>query len=208
VRNVSKADEPGNEMAGYDVRWSSPIGNLPYAIYGQYIGEDVSSYLPAKYLSQLGLELWHPRSDGGLVQGFFEYASTSCTGKHGTVKACAYNQGLFNIEGYRYHGRSIGYTADRDAENWALGGILAAANGSTWTGTARYSQLSSQATGDIRNTVASMPTDYGSLEFGWRGRFLGEPVSVDLGVQSTQPIGDVRSVEAYGFLSWRHEFWP
>jgi hypothetical protein len=103
--NISAADEPGNQMGGYDVRWSSPIGNLPYAIYGQYIGEDVSGYLPAKYLSQLGLEIWHPRSDGGLVQGFFEYASTSCTGKHGTVKACAYNQGRFNVEGYRYLGR-------------------------------------------------------------------------------------------------------
>jgi len=207
-RNVSKADEPGNEMAGYDVRWSSPIGNLPYAIYGQYIGEDVSSYLPAKYLSQLGLELWHPRSDGGLVQGFFEYASTSCTGKHGTVKACAYNQGLFNIEGYRYHGRSIGYTADRDAENSALGGIFAGADGHMWTATARFSQLSSQASGDFRNTVASRPTDYGALELGWKGRLLREPVSVDLGVQSTQPVGQTRSVEAFGFVSWHHDFAP
>jgi len=38
--DVTAAAEPGNQMAGFDLRWNSPLGDLPYALYGQYIGED------------------------------------------------------------------------------------------------------------------------------------------------------------------------
>jgi hypothetical protein len=208
--DVSPEEEPGNQMAGFDMRWNSPLGNLPYALYGQYIGEDESSYLPVKYLSQLGLEVWHPVADGGLVQGFFEYASTTCSANssRGPYYGCAYNQGLFNVEGYRYRGRNIGYTADRDAENWALGGILSAGDGTLWTATARYSELGRGGSGDFHNPVVSIPTDYASVEFGWKGRLFGERFSVDLGVEALEPDGAERDVQAFGFVGWRHEFQP
>jgi hypothetical protein len=203
-------DEPGNQMAGFDLRWNSPIGNLPYALYGQYIGEDESSYLPVKYLSQLGLEVWKPFGDGAMAQAFLEYASTTCSANSGSgpYYNCAYNQGRFNREGYRYKGRSVGYTADRDAENWALGANLSTEDGSLWTATARISRLNRDDFGDVGNTVATVPTDYDAIELGWKGKLLGEPVSIDLGVQSTLPEGGARDTEAFGFISWRHEFRP
>jgi len=208
--DATPENEPGNQMAGFDIRWNSPLGNLPYAIYGQYIGEDESAYLPAKFLSQLGLEVWKPFPQGGLVQGFFEYASTTCSANshRGPYYNCAYNQGRFSIEGYRYHGRSIGYTADRDAENWALGATYTEAAGSLWTATARMSRLNRDDFGDVRNTVASVPTDYLALEMGWKGRLLGEGISVDLGVESIEPANGERDVEPFGFIGWRHEFQP
>jgi hypothetical protein len=206
--DVTAAQEPGNQMAGFDLRWSSPIGNLPYAIYGQYIGEDESGYMPAKFLSQLGLEVWHPVVSGGVVHGFLEYASTTCSANsnRGPYYGCAYNQGRFYAEGYRYHGRSVGYTADRDAENWALGGIFSTGHDALWTATARISRLDRSLVGDTRNTVASVPTDYDALEFGWRGHLFGEQVSVDLGVETIEPINAERDTQVYGFISWRHEF--
>jgi hypothetical protein len=208
--DATAEDEPGNQMAGFDLRWNSPIGNLPYAFYGQYIGEDESSYMPAKYLKQLGIEFWDPLANGGLVQIHFEYASTTCSANtdRGPYYNCAYNQGRFSVEGYRYKGRSIGYTADRDAENWALGGSYAAADGTLWTATARTSRLNRDDFGDTTNTVASVPTDYGSIEVGWKGRLMGESVSIDLGVESIEPEGAEREVEPYGFIGWRHEFKP
>jgi hypothetical protein len=208
--DATPENEPGNQMAGFDIRWNSPLGNLPYAIYGQYIGEDESHYLPAKYLAQLGLEVWKPLSDGGLLQGFFEYASTTCSANtgRGPYYGCAYNQGRFNAEGYRYKGRVIGYTADRDAENWALGATYGAADSSVWTATARQSRLSRYFHNDFRNTVASEPTTYRALELGWKGRLLGESISVDLGVESTEPVSGTRETEPFGFIGWRHEFRP
>jgi hypothetical protein len=208
--DATAANEPGNQMAGFDIRWNSPLGNLPYAIYGQYIGEDESHYLPVKYLSQLGLEAWKPFADGAVLQGFFEYASTTCSANsgRGPYYNCAYNQGRFNVEGYRYHHRSIGYTADRDAENWAAGATYTAANGSLWTATARISRLNRDDFNDVRNSVASMPTSYNALEIGWKGRVFGEVISVDLGVESTEPAQGERDVEPFGFIGWRHQFQP
>jgi len=210
--DATAENEPGNQMAGFDMRWNSPIGNLPYALYGQYIGEDESTYMPVKFLSQLGLEMWKPLADGNIVQGFFEYTSTTCSANSGTTRGpyynCAYNQGRFSWEGYRYHGRTIGYSSDRDAENWALGGTYSDGSDSLWSATARMSRLNRDDYGDVRNTVAAVPTDYDALEFGWKGRLLGERVSVDLGVEAIEPKGGERDVGIFGFIGWRHEFKP
>jgi hypothetical protein len=205
--DATAQDEPGNQMAGFDIRWTSPLGNLPYAIYGQYIGEDESHYVPVKYLSQLGLETWKPLPDGALLQLHLEYANTDCTSHHGN--SCeAYGQARFNVEGYRYHGRSIGYTADRNSDDWALGAIYSSSKATLWSATARWSMLSHGRTGDLTNTVASVPTDYGALELGWKGRLLGEQVSVDLGVETIAPEHGERDTQPYGFIGWRHEFQP
>jgi hypothetical protein len=209
--DATEESEPGNQMAGFDLRWNSPIGNWPYAIYGQYIGEDESSYVPAKYLAQLGFETWKPMADGGLLQWFAEYSSTTCSANSGSgpYYNCAYNQGKFNVEGYRYKGRVVGYTADRDAENYALGATLTTASGELWTATARSSRLNRDDYNDVNNTVASFPTDYQALELGWGGRLFGEPVSIDFGVESTEPVrGGERDVNVFGFIRWTHSFAP
>jgi hypothetical protein len=208
--DATAENEPGNQMAGFDIRWNSPIGNLPYAIYSQYIGEDESHYLPVKYLKQIGLEVWKPFADGGLAQAFVEYASTTCSANtsRGPYYDCAYNQALFDVEGYRYKGRVIGYTSDRDAENWAVGVSFTANNGDLWLATARTSRLNRDDFNDVRNTVASLPTTYNALELGWKGRVFGEPISVELGVEALEPAIGERDVEPYGFIGWRHAFEP
>jgi hypothetical protein len=205
--DATPENEPGNQMAGFDLRWSSPIGSGPYAIYGQAIGEDESSYLPAKYLTQFGLETWKPFTDGALLQGFAEWANTTCSGisSSGPYYNCAYNQGRFDVEGYRYRGRSIGHTTDSDAESYALGAIFTSARGETWSATARASRLNYDGV-DTRNTLSPVASDYAALELGWRGTLFGESVSVDLGVEALEPSDDDRVVEPFGFVSWRHQF--
>jgi hypothetical protein len=61
----------------------------------------------------------------------------------------------------------IGYTADRDAENWRW---ARAGNRPRrlWTATARTSRLD-RARSATLNTVASVPTGYDALELGWKG---------------------------------------
>lgn len=208
--DATPENEPGNQMAGFDLRWSSPIGSWPYALYAQYIGEDESSYVPAKYIAQLGTEVWKPLANGGLIQAFFEYTTTTCSAStdRGPYYNCAYNQARFDVEGYRYKGRVIGYTADRDAENYSLGGTFTAPNGEIWSVTARTSRLNRDDEGDVRNTVASVPTSYDSLELGWRGKLFGERVDIDLGIESKEPAGGERDVQAFGFIRWTHAFGP
>jgi hypothetical protein len=208
--DATPENEPGNQMAGFDLRWASPIGSWPYAVYAQMIGEDESSYLPAKYLSQFGLEAWKPTAAGGLVQMFAEYATTTCSAHtdRGPYYNCAYTQGRFNADGYRYRGRVIGYPSDRDAENWALGATYTTPDGSLWSATARTSRLNRDDFGDPVNLVAQVPTSYDALEFGWRGRLAGGDVGVELGVQSLEPAMGERDIEGFGFIRWRHDFEP
>ena len=201
--------EPGNQMAGFDIRWNSPLGSWSYALYAQYIGEDESSYLPAKYLAQLGAETWKPLADGGILQMFAEYSSTTCSANtnRGPYYNCAYRQGRFDIEGYRYRGRVIGYTTDNDAETYSIGAALVADTGEVWTATARTSQLNHDGY-DPLNTVSSGPARYDAFELGWRGRVRAQTLSVDLGIQSLEPKGAGRNVEPYGFVRWTHALPP
>jgi hypothetical protein len=205
--DATPENEPGNQMAGFDVRWNSPIGNLPYAIYSQMIGEDESSYLPVKYLAQFGAEVWKSTGDGDLLQGFVEYADTSCSGTTARPRYdCAYRQGRFFAEGYRYEDRVVGHTTDGDSRSWALGANYTVANGSIWSATARSAELNRKGALDEFDRVAHVATDYAALELGWRGNLLGQQVSIDAGVESIEPDGAEREVHAYGFIGWHHEF--
>jgi hypothetical protein len=205
--DATPGNEPGNQMAGFDMRWNSPIGSLPYAIYAQYIGEDESSYLPAKYLAQLGVEVWKPLRNGSIAQLFAEYSSTTCSANSGSgpYYDCAYRQGRFNVEGYRFRGRVIGHTTDNDSETYSVGAIVSAGNGALWTATALSSQLNHDGFDPV-NTVSAGPARYDSLELGWRGKAFGDGWSVDVGIESFEPEGGDREVDPYGFIGWRHEF--
>jgi hypothetical protein len=210
--DATPENEPGNQMAGFDMRWASPIGSGPYAIYAQMIGEDESSYMPVKYLGQVGFEVWKPMAEGAVLQWFAEYADTSCVGitlnsNRGPFYHCAYNQGRFDVEGYRYRGRVIGHTTDADARSVSLGAIYSAMDGKMWTATALYADLNRDSA-DARNSVSAVPSKYMALEFGWKGGLFGEHIDIDLGVESIEPEGDERDTGAFGFIGWRHEFAP
>ena len=68
--------QPGNQMAGIDVRWSMPW--LPVTVYAQAIGEDEANHMPSKYLGLVGAETF-----GGWGQQSWrmhiEYADTACS---------------------------------------------------------------------------------------------------------------------------------
>ncbi len=52
-------NDPSNELAGFDVRYTGRIqGNL-FTVYGQLAGEDEAGGLPSHYLAQLGMQFKH-----------------------------------------------------------------------------------------------------------------------------------------------------
>jgi hypothetical protein len=61
---------------------------------------------------------------------------------------------------------------------------------------------------DPSDTLTPYPADYGALEFGWRGKWLGQHFDVDLGVESFEPEGASRDVSVFGFVRWSYAFAP
>jgi hypothetical protein len=121
-------DEPGNQMAGYDMRLRSPWRRLPLVFYSQWIGEDEAGGLPSKFIGQFGLETWFSSGSGGWRLRA-EYSDTACNFSREMPQFnCAYRNSVYP-QGYAYRGRIIGHTMDNDSRMYTLSGLLSRANG-------------------------------------------------------------------------------
>jgi hypothetical protein len=131
---ITKETEPGNQLGGMDIHWSTSLFEQNLALYGEVIGEDEAGGLPANIMYQLGLETSF--GDGEkLGQFFIEYVNTfvDCTvGGHSGVRGnCAYEHGVF-IDGYRRYRRSMGSTYDSDSEVLTVGLNQVQSNDTSW----------------------------------------------------------------------------
>ena len=57
-QGITASNQPGDQLAGFDFRWQSPLFNAPYAVYGQFIGEDEAGGFPSRYIGMGGIETW------------------------------------------------------------------------------------------------------------------------------------------------------
>jgi hypothetical protein len=166
--NVAEAREPGNQLAGYDLRYSGHLFTQPLAFYTQWIGEDTNGALPTQMMGLFGLETWGSLGDLGSYRAFFEWADTECDfdfyrGFGGSSNLC-YNNKVFR-EGYRHRDRTIGHTFDNDSSVFSLGGILIDNHDAVWTVKLNAGNLNRDDQGQrdpdrVRNTVAKEKTRY------------------------------------------------
>ncbi len=119
-----------------DIKWRP--GDLPFAIYWQQYGEVFDSHnLRPRQLSQLiGLETTAMTTSSGSLRLFAEFADTAC-GAIGFNKGdkpafgCTYEKDTWRA-GYRYRGRVIGDSMDRDGRRYSFGSIYADESGRIW----------------------------------------------------------------------------
>jgi len=197
-------NEPGNQMAGFDIRIVSPFKSLPIAIYGQEIGEDNSSTgIPERYLGMFGGETWFMLDSGAVARAHIEYANTKVKWYDSTVEYdWAYRQGIF-FAGYRLYGRNVGHTTDADSETTSLQVSLTQPDGSYWAAQYRHGRLDRCCTVDAYNPLTAGPSDYESIELTWQGRLLGQSIGAQVGYERQSPSGANRADGAYGFIQWR-----
>ena len=143
-QNTTPEDEPGNQMAGYDIRWSLPK-DIPVAFYMQWTAEDGRPQgIPlGSFLRLVGGEFWG--TIGGLShRTHFEVAETICReggfGFSDKKPDCAYNHPLYP-EGYRYNQRVMGHSIDGDGRSFSIGSTLVQEEGHVWNVTVRYMQI-------------------------------------------------------------------
>jgi hypothetical protein len=197
------AEQPGNQMAGFDARWSVP--RLPVALYAQAIGEDEADFLPTKYLGLAGIEFW-----GGFGERSWrvhvEAADTACSFYESPPQfGCAYRNSIY-FDGYQYYGRAIGHAVDGDSRQLAAGAMLAAGDGSTWELALQSAEVNRANANDV-HSVAPVATDIKSADLHHRRDLLGGDLRIGIGYEERDAEGQVGSQDDIrGYLQWSGRF--
>ena len=205
--NVDPEDEPGNQLGGFDVRWTLPR-SVPAALYLQWIGEDGRGGGGAigSWLRQVGVEHWG--AIGSVShRTHFEVSDSMCreggSGFSFRKPDCAYEHPIFET-GYRYRNRAIGAPGDGDTLSYSLGSTLVQSGGQTWNISLRYMKLNRIGAAQPRHTLSSTPQELTDFQVTYsvdtrRGNIfagLGYARLEDSATQSTD--SDVSA-----FVQWR-----
>ena len=213
--NEIGTEQPGNQLAGIDIRWK--VFDLPVAIYGQVVGEDEDKFLPNALMFQYGIEGWK-NLGGSTLRVFAEYADLTSywwTGdpRHRNI---TYSHHIYG-EGYRYCGRPIGHWADQDSQILSVGGLLQRNDREGWGTTLRTGHLNA---GPLRNpsphqgslgfsSVSNgVTTDYFSFDI-FNGRhysYYDLSVHTSIGWESLEPKGGQNDEGISAFLSLTRVF--
>jgi Capsule assembly protein Wzi len=198
------AAEPGNQMAGFDVRIVSPFKALPLAVHAQMIGEDNSSTgIPERYLAQFGAESWFMLNTGSVLRAHIEYANNSCKWYNPSFEPnCAYRQGIF-FAGYRYRGRNIGHTTDGDSETTSVMVSLTRPIGDRFALRVRHGRLDAYGVPDPYNPVSQGRSKFDSGSVSWEGRLKGQSIAAQFGYEHQSPRSAGGARGAFGFVQWR-----
>lgn len=123
----------GNHIAGFDARWSDTVFDLPYAIYGQRIGEDSpDGGLITDKADLYGIETRFTLFDQRIMANL-EYTDTqvACAGRDSTTLNCYYEHSIYK-SGYRHYRRTIGSTYDNDAQTLVATFLIQTTAGNSW----------------------------------------------------------------------------
>jgi hypothetical protein len=198
------AEQPGNQLAGFDVRWSWPGGRVPIALYAQAIGEDEAGFMPSKYLGLFGAEGW---GEWGAYSWrvHVEYADTACDfPKSPPDFGCAYTNGIYT-SGYRYRGRSLGHTVDADGESIGAGLLLVEASGGRWNLLARNVKLNRAGVAP-EHSLASGPVTIVDVTLSHGRTVAWGNIGVLLGYTDVAGTGGVTMSDgARAALTWHYD---
>lgn len=200
-------EEPGNQLAGYDLRVSSPWPTVPVALYGQMIGEDEAGVLPSLFMGLFGAELWGSIG-GGAYRATLEYSDTSCSFSHVEPDFdCAYESGIYTV-GYRFRGRSIGHSTDNDTRMISFGALYVAEDGTSWSLKLRDAELNRDATSpETNNTIAAVATELQSVDLRYEREWFGGRFMASVGGERREIVDSgEENDELRGAIEWTGNF--
>jgi hypothetical protein len=195
----ARDDEPGNQMAGYDMRMRSPWRAVPVVFYSQWIGEDEAGGLPSKFLGQFGLETWFSTGFGN-VRLRAEYADTACSfSRQNPEFDCAYRNSLYP-QGYTFRHRVIGHTMDNDSRMATLAAVINRPNGDTLSVAFRRINLNRDGSAD--HAISQVPIDFDNVEL--RYSLIHGPGSWSAGISyDSHGIAEDSDSRMHAFLRWQ-----
>ena len=199
-------NEPGNQMAGFDIRWTRFWFETPVSLYAQFIGEDEAGGFPSRYLAQIGIDGSGFLRDGATYRWFGEIAGTSCdVVKSEVLYNCAYRQSIYR-SGYTYKGRIIGHGLDNDGRVVSAGAIVADSHGNTWFLLGRFGDLN-RVGSDPNHTVSIDPADLLSIDLQHSRTTRYGRFDIGIGHERRKNVATgVESNDTRGFLRWQYDW--
>jgi hypothetical protein len=196
----SMEGQPGNQMAGYDVRLRSPWRRLPVALYAQLIGEDEAGALPSMFTGLFGLEAWGSSKLGGWRLRA-EYADTACNfSREEPEFNCTYRNAIYP-QGYTYRGRIIGHAMDNDSRMFTIAAILNRPNGDSLGLTVRQVDINRDGGS---HSISDVPLDLDNVELRYSRGLGTSKINVGVGYDDPSITGSASGLR--GFLSWQKGF--
>ena len=197
-----QAEQPGNQLGGFDVRWSVP--RLPVAVYVQGIGEDEANFMPSKYLGLAGIEAW-----GGFGERSWrvhvEAADTTCGLQSDPQYGCAYRHAIYT-DGYQYYDRSIGHAIDGDSRQLAMGAMLVDGDGSSLELALQAAKVNRKGANPV-HSVSLAPEDIASVDLHYRRMLFRGDLRVGIGYEERDAEGPGGREEDFrGYLQWSGRF--
>ncbi|MBC8027672.1 MAG: capsule assembly Wzi family protein, partial [Steroidobacteraceae bacterium] len=194
-------EQPGNQLAGYDVRVRSPWTAIPVAVYTQWIGEDEAGGLPSKFLGLAGMEAWGSSAWGGWRLRA-EYADTTCNFSRETPQFdCAYRSQIYT-QGYQHRGRTIGHSLDNDSQLYSLGATLVRPSGANWSVIYRTAEINRDGG---QHTISTIPLEHDNVELRHSRDAAGGRLSAGVSFEKRSAMTDSGS-DLRGFLIWQQGF--
>jgi hypothetical protein len=168
----SSLTQLGNHIAGYDIRWSDTVFDLPYALYYQTIGEDSpDGGLITDKANMYGIESRFTLFDQRILANLeFTDTQVACN-RSGTSSElnCFYEHDTYK-SGYRYYRRTIGSTYDNDAQTLVATFLIQTTANNSWQIKIRKANLNTDNTDwypdniYMGNTVSQVAEDILQLD--------------------------------------------
>lgn len=148
VDNTGTANEPGNQLAAIDTRYSLSVRQLALAVYAQALAEDEGSYTIYRFAQLWGTTVTGPLGDHGAMWVLgAEYTDTRARNylfagerRPGVI----YRHHIYT-DGYSYGKRPIGFSLDGDARLLSLTFSVTDARNHRFFGAARGGDLNHYA---------------------------------------------------------------
>jgi len=148
--NTGTLDEPGNQIAGFDLRYGNTLGDVAYSLYAEIIGEDEDNWFIGAYATLWGARLAGPWGDSGSRwEAIVEYSDTLANRSFfDPNRPNVIYQNFIYVDGWRYRGRAIGSSLDNDTRLISITGHFIDQRNRFYRATFRHADIN----GDGANT--------------------------------------------------------
>lgn len=143
--NTGTLNEPGNQIAGFDMAYRRPIGKTGHALKLTFetVAEDADNILIEQFARQIGGAVLGPiGTNGASYEAGIEYTDTQAAKFLGRLlggqifPGSMYNNFIYT-DGYTYGRRPIGFSLDGDARVFTLHGAVVDTRNRRWYGSLR-----------------------------------------------------------------------